>query len=117
MGNLFDTMQRYLAHPDSPHRVLTAMFPAEQHDKALSVNRFRRFVKDRSRMAGCDPPITPRMLRHAFATEMYRMNTPLWAIQAMMGHDRVADTAVYVHVSHQMIQAALNCVSIQAGRQ
>ena len=112
VGRLFDTMVEYLDHPDSPHRPYAPMFPA-QYYTALSNNRFQRMVKDQSRKAGCDPPITPRMLRHSFATEMYRKHIPLWAIQAMMGHDSICDTAIYVHVCDHMIQNVLDGVSIQ----
>jgi integrase/recombinase XerD len=107
---LFDTLARYLAHPQSPHKPFEPLFPAE-HYSAISNDRLQRLVKDQSRRIGI-PPVTPRMLRHSFATEMYRQQVPLSAIQAMMGHDSVADTSVYVHVSDQLAARVLDAVSI-----
>jgi len=112
VDRLFDTVTRYLAHPQSPHRPYAPMFPAEYY-KALSNNRFRRIVKDQSRKAGCEPAIIPRMLRHGFATEMHRQHVPLWAIQAMMGHDAITETAIYVHVSDHQTRSALEQIGIE----
>ena len=56
--------------------------------------------------------VTPRVLRHSFATEMYHTKVPLTAICTMMGHDSIADTAVYVHVSDQLIKQVLDAVSV-----
>jgi site-specific recombinase XerD len=43
---------------------------------------------------------------------MYHNKVPLTAICAMMGHDSIADTAVYVHVSDQLIKQVLDAVSL-----
>ena len=110
VDRLFDTMARYLAHPQSPHRPFAPLFPAE-HYSAISNGRVQRLIKDQSRRIGI-PPVTPRMLRHSFATEMYRQQVPLPAIQAMMGHDSRAETSVYVHVSDQLTAQVLDAVSI-----
>jgi site-specific recombinase XerD len=43
---------------------------------------------------------------------MYHQKVPLNAISAMMGHESIAETAVYVHVSDQLIKQALEAVSV-----
>ena len=88
------------------------MFTADTKKTALSNSRVQRLVKDQAKMAGIESEVTPRVLRHSFATEMYHSKVPLDAICAMMGHDSIADTAVYVHVSDQLIKQALDAVSI-----
>ena len=88
------------------------MFPADTKKTALSNSRLQRIVKDQAQKAAISTPVTPRVLRHAFATEMYHQKVPLTAICAMMGHDSIADTAVYVHVSDQLIKQVLNAVSV-----
>jgi site-specific recombinase XerD len=111
VDRLFDTLTSYLAHPDTPSKSYAPMFPGE-HLKAISIDRLQRIVKDQSRTVGIEPPVTPRMLRHSFATEMYHQGVPLHAIQVMMGHDSIADTSVYVHVSDQVVKHVLDAVSV-----
>ena len=111
VDRLYDTLLRYLAHESTPSRPFAPMFPAHDY-KAISNNRLRRLIKDQSRRLGITP-VTPRMLRHAFATEMYAKNVPLWAIEAMMGHGSVAETSVYVHVSDELTAQVLDAVSVK----
>ncbi len=111
VGRLFDELVRYLAHPQSPHKKLAPLFPA-QPDTAISNNRVQRIVKDQAIKAGIVPDVTPRVLRHAFATEMYHCGVPLSAIQTMMGHDSIADTSIYIHVSDKLKQLALDQILI-----
>jgi site-specific recombinase XerD len=43
---------------------------------------------------------------------MYHNNVPLSAIQDMMGHDSIADTSIYIHVSDKLKQLALDSILI-----
>jgi site-specific recombinase XerD len=109
VARLYDTLARYLAQGQSPSKRFAPLFPANDY-KAISNNRLQRIVKDHARKLGI--LVTPRMLRHAFATEMYQQHVPLSAIQAMMGHDSIADISVYVHVSDQFAAQVLDAVSV-----
>lgn len=115
VDRLFDQMVRYLSHPSAPRRPLSPLFLADTKITAISNNRVQRLVKDQSRSAGLTMEVTPRVLRHSFATEMYHQKVPLSAIQAMMGHDSTADTSVYVHVSEKLQQLALDHIHIAGG--
>jgi len=111
VDRLFDLLTRYLNHPSSPYKKLAPLFQG-QPDTAISNNRVQRIVKDQAKTAGIAIGVTPRVLRHAFATEMYHQNVPLTAIQSMMGHDSIADTSIYVHVSDKLKQLALDRILI-----
>ena len=111
VGPLFDALIHYLAHPLSPRKKMAPLFPANP-DTAISNDRVQRIVKDHARMAGIKTNVTPRVLRHSFATEMYHQNVPLIAIQTMMGHDSIADTSIYIHVSDKLKQLALDSILI-----
>jgi len=111
VDRLFDALIHYLAHPQSPRKKLAPLFPANP-DKAISNNRVQRIVKDQVKKAGIKANVTPRVLRHSFATEMYHCNVPLSAIQVMMGHDSIADTSIYIHVSDKLKQLALDSILI-----
>ena len=112
VDRLFDQLVTYLAHPQSPQKKSAPMFPADYKKTALSNSRLQRIVKDQAKKAAIDTPLTPRVLRHSFATEMYHQKIPLTAICAMMGHESIAETAVYIHVSDQLIKLALEAVSV-----
>jgi len=108
---LFDDLIRYLAHPQSPRKKLAPLFPG-QPDTVISNDRVQRIVKDQAIKAGIAASVTPRVLRHSFATEMYHNNVPLSAIQDMMGHESIADTSIYIHVSDKLKQLALDSILI-----
>ncbi|MBT8332002.1 MAG: tyrosine-type recombinase/integrase [Deltaproteobacteria bacterium] len=111
VGRLFDDLTRYLAHPRSPKKKRAPLFTA-QPDTAISNCRVQRIVKEQAQKAGIKIPVTPRVLRHAFATEMYHQNVPLVAIRNMMGHESIADTSIYVHVADKLKQVALDSICI-----
>jgi integrase/recombinase XerD len=112
VDRLFDELTRYLAHPNAPNKKHNPLFQADTKTTAISNNRVQRMVKDQAKKAGISTNVTPRVLRHAFATEMYHQNIPLSAIQAMMGHDSIADTSIYIHVSDKLKQIALDTILI-----
>jgi site-specific recombinase XerD len=109
---LFDQLTAYLAHPQSPCKKRAALFPADCKTTAVSNNRLQRIVKDQAKKAGIKATLTPRVLRHCFATEMYHQNVPICAIQTMMGHDSIVETSIYVHVSDKLKQLALDSILI-----
>ena len=106
VDKLYDNLLAYLAHPQSPKRKTDPLFPVES-GKAISNNRVQKKIKEYCTEAGIKERITPHVLRHFFATEMYHANVPLGAIQAMMGHDKRSETAVYIKVSDQFKKEAL----------
>jgi integrase/recombinase XerD len=108
---LFDDICRYLAHPESPKKKLTPLFPA-QPNTAISNSRLQNIIKQQAKKTGIKSRVTPRTFRHAFATEMYHQKVPLQAIGHMMGHDSIAETSIYVHVSDKLKQLALDNIHI-----
>ena len=112
VDRLFDKLIRYLSHPKAPNKKCAPLFQADTKTTAISNNRVQRIVKDQAKKACIAATVTPRVFRHSFATEMYHQNVPLSAIQAMMGHDSIADTSIYIHVSDKLKQLALDQILI-----
>jgi integrase/recombinase XerD len=112
VDRLFDELIRYLSHPKTPNKKCAPLFQADTKTTAISNDRVQRIVKDQAKKAGIVADVTPRVLRHSFATEMYHCGVPLSDIQVMMGHDSIADTSIYIHVSDKLKQLALDQILI-----
>jgi len=111
---LYDELGAYLALPESPKEKNQPLFPIEQ-GTAISCCRIQKFFAEYARKAELKVPVTPHRLRHSFATEMYRMEVPPSAIQAMLGHTRKSETAIYIHVPDDMKKQAMAEVAIFGG--
>ena len=64
----------------------------ESLDRAL--NRFRRKVAQ----AGIAKDVTPKTLRHSFATHLMDRGVDVAHISKLMGHAGPAESGVYLHV-------------------
>lgn len=114
VDKLYGNLVNYLSHQQSPKRKSAPMFPT-QTNQAISKARVQKMIAESARKAGITERITPHVLRHSFATEMYHQNIPLEAIEAMLGHANIAESSIYIHVSEALKQQALKQVTIEGG--
>ena len=62
--------------------------------------------------AGLQAGITPRTLRHSFATHLMDRGVDLAVISSLMGHRSPQETGVYLHVLPERPQAAVRKLAI-----
>jgi site-specific recombinase XerD len=111
VDKLYDNLVHYLSHPQSPKGPSVPMFPNHKNE-ALSKHRVQRMIIESTSKAGLDERITPHVLRHSFATEMYQQEVPANAIQAMLGHNNLDESSIYIHVSDRQKKQALKNITI-----
>lgn len=63
---------------------------------ATSIQRAFRAARER---AGVQKRVTPRSLRHAFATHLVEGGTNLRVVQALLGHQSLNTTAIYLNLA------------------
>ena len=113
-GKLYSNLGCYLDHSETPKQMTSPMFPIHNNkNKAISTDRARRMLQEVTREAGIKLRITPHVLRHSFATDMYTKDVPVEAIEAMLGHTTTDETSIYIHVPKARKKQALTKITIE----
>ncbi len=77
-----------------------------RYGQPLSRQYFFKLVKKYAFYVGVKENISPHTLRHSFATHMLDNGAELRAVQEMLGHQNIATTQIYTHVSSKRILSA-----------
>ncbi len=62
------------------------------------------FIKELVEKAGIKKTVSPHTLRHSFATALLEGGANLRAIQAMLGHESIATTEIYLHTDTRRLR-------------
>ena len=62
-------------------------------------------VAEAAKAAGITRRVSPHTLRHSYATHLLEAGADLRTIQVLLGHAKLADTTVYLHLSRRHLQA------------
>lgn len=80
------------------------VFVSLRRGKHLSRISLFVFIKDYAQKAGIRKNISPHTFRHSFATQLLEGGANLRAIQAMMGHEDIATTEIYMHIDKHRLR-------------
>jgi site-specific recombinase XerD len=83
------------------------LFRTTVRKSRLRVNDICQIVRDAAGRAGLPSYVTPRTLRHSFATHLMDRGVDLAVIASLMGHRSPQETGVYLHVLPGRPQAAV----------
>lgn len=77
---------------------------ANAKDLRITARSIERIVKRYATKAGITRKVTPHVIRHSFATDLLESGADLRAVQALLGHQNIATTQVYTHVTDKHLR-------------
>ena len=73
--------------------------------KAMTRIRFWQIIGEMARQRGITKTVSPKTIRHSFATHMLAGGADLRALQMMLGHADISTTQIYTHVDKSRLKA------------
>jgi integrase/recombinase XerD len=81
------------------------LFPGQDPDNPITTRQLHRVVQEAARAAGIARRVGPHTLRHSFATHLLEDGVDIRVIQALLGHAKLDNTALYTRVATRTVRA------------
>lgn len=81
---------------------------AGEEERPITDKAVWHACRESARRSGLSKHFGPHTLRHSFATHLLENGTDLPTIQLLMGHQKLQDTTLYLHLSRRHLNAAVN---------
>lgn len=80
----------------------TDLLFVNKNGKKISRQGFTKILKTQANLVGITD-ISPHKIRHSIATHMLNNGADLKVVQELLGHENIATTEIYTHVSQQQL--------------
>lgn len=97
----------YMAQERTPPLGINALF-TNAKGKRITTRTVQNVVKRWSIRVGLPPETSPHTLRHSFATHLLDGGADLKSVQQLLGHENLATTEIYTHVSMERLKATVD---------
>ena len=101
---------------DASDRAATTAIFLNHRGEPLGVRGLRYRLDLLRRRAGLPIGVSPHTLRHSFATHLLEGGADLRIVQELLGHESLATTQIYTHVSPARLRAAYRGAHPRASR-
>ena len=101
------TLTAYLQKRDSVVGEYDALFVTEKGER-VTASQVRTMVKANLAKVSTLKKKSPHVLRHTFATAMLNNKAGLGSVKKLLGHENIATTEIYTHVTFEQLKKAYN---------
>lgn len=105
--NLLRSLRRWRPRQMNVCRMLPTHVFTTLEGRRLHHRYVQAVVRRYTKRAGIAKRITPHVLRHTFATDLYRDAGKIRLVQKALGHADLSTTMIYTHVYDEEVEQAL----------